>query len=59
GAPSRKSESIWRCESVVRMIRPASPRVSDRSTEKLFAFALVRPHFRNLAADPDRVPLMG
>ena len=38
---------------------PRQPPRQDRSTEKLFAFALVRPHFRNLAADPDRVPLMG
>src|SRR6266404_7208381 len=43
-APSRKSESIWLSESGVinRIIRPASPHVSDRRTEKLFGFAPAR-----------------
>ena len=33
GAPSRKSESIGLSEPVVRMKRPASPRIRHRSTE--------------------------
>ena len=61
-APSRKSESIWLSESevIIRMIRPASPGVSDRWTEKLFGFARpARPHFRNLVPILTRLPLMG
>jgi hypothetical protein len=38
---------------------PRQPRFSDRWTAKLFGFAPARRHFRNLAADPERVPLMG
>src|ERR1700732_1219362 len=62
-APLRKSESVWLSESgVINQNFPLRqpPRQGSLDREIFwFRSGPPRPHFRNLAADADGIPLMG